>query len=148
MSKQEAYFWFGLFVFGTIAFTVVQDNIRPNYIGTSDLIKYLLGVAPNYFAGLGLSSFFVVMIIHINSSSKKPYKSTWLNNKAQLSSIIISVIGLSIWEFMQTFSTRGHFDWHDIIWTILGASTFYFIWVIVEKRNVNQYEKLERKNNH
>jgi len=136
MSKRQSYFWLGLFAFGTIGFTLIQDNIRPNYHGQSDLLKYLLGIAPNYFAGLGLTSFFVVMITHINSTSKKPSKSVWLNGKSHISSIIISIAGLSLWEFIQTFSTRGYFDWHDLIWTIIGASTFYFIWLIVNKKNI------------
>jgi hypothetical protein len=135
MTKQQSYFWFLLFAFGTVGFTVVQDNLRPNYHGQSDLVKYLLGIAPNFFAGLGLSSFFVVMITHINSTSKNPSKSVWLNNKAHFSSILISVVGLSLWEFMQTFSARGHFDWHDIIWTLVGALTFYFIWLIAHNKN-------------
>lgn len=134
MSKRQSYFWFGLFAFGTIAFTLVQDNIRPNYQGQSDLIKYLLGIAPNYFAGLGLCSFFVVMINHINSTSKKPSPSVWLNGKAQITSIFISVIGLSAWEFMQTFSEHGHFDWHDLIWTMIGALTFYLIWLAINRQ--------------
>lgn len=134
MSKRQSYFWFGLFAFGTIAFTLVQDNIRQNYHGPSDLIKYLLGIAPNFFAGLGLSSFFVVMITHINSTSKKPSTSVWLTSKAQISSFFISVIGLSLWEFMQTFSVHGHFDWNDLIWTIIGALTFYLIWLVVNRQ--------------
>ena len=134
MTQRQSYCWLGLFAFGTIAFTLVQDNIRPNYHGQSDVIKYLLGIAPNYFAGLGLSSFFVVMIIHINSSSKKPSKSVWLNNKAQILSMLISVTGLSIWEFMQTYSSRGYFDWHDLLWTIIGVLTFYLIWFVVNRQ--------------
>ena len=136
VSKRQSYFWLGLFAFGTISFTLVQDYIRPNYTGQSELVKYLLGIAPNYFAGLGLSSFFVVMINQINRSSKKPSASVWLNSKAYISSILISVIGLSIWEFMQTYSRRGRFDWHDLVWTILGASIFYLIWFIINRQTM------------
>ena len=138
MTTRQSYFWLGLFAFGTIAFTHVQDNIRPNYHGQSDLIKYLLGIAPNYFAGLGLCSFFVIMITHINSTSKKPSTSVWLNSKAQFSSIFTSVIGLSLWEFAQTFSAHGHFDWHDLIWTIIGPLTFYLIWIVVNRQTNNE----------
>jgi hypothetical protein len=73
------------------------------------------------------------MITHINSTSKKPSTSVWLNGKAQILSISISVIGLSLWEFAQTFSTRGHFDWHDLIWTIIGALSFYLIWFVINR---------------
>jgi hypothetical protein len=138
MTNRQSYFWYGIFAFGTLAFTLVQDNIRPNYHGQSNVIKYLLGIAPNYFAGLGLCSFFVVMIAHLNTTSKKPSTSVWLNGKAQISSVLISVIGLSLWEFMQTYSARGHFDWHDLLWTLIGTSTFYVIWLIVNKKSIAQ----------
>lgn len=137
MTKKQAYFWLGLFAFGTIAFTLVQDNIRPNYHGQNDVIKYLLGIAPNYFAGVSLSSFFVVMINHINSASKKPSTSVWVNSKAQILSMLISLTGLSIWEFMQTYTSRGHFDWHDLLWTIIGALTFYVIWSVINRKTSN-----------
>jgi hypothetical protein len=137
MTNRHSYFWLGLFALGTIAFTLVQDNLRPNYHGQRDLIKYLLGIAPNYFAGLGLPSFFVVMITHINSTSKKPSTSVWLNRKAQVVSFSISVIGLSFWECMQIFSAHGHFDWNDLIWTIAGALTFYLIWIVINKQTIN-----------
>jgi hypothetical protein len=129
MTKQQSYFWLGLFAFGTIAFTVAQDYIRPNYHGQSDVIKYLLGIAPNFFAGLGLSSFFVMVIPHINAAAQKPSESVWLNSKAQISGMLIAVTGLSLWEFVQIFSSRGHFDWHDLLWTIIGTLTFYVIWL-------------------
>jgi hypothetical protein len=137
MTKRQSYFWFGLFAIGTIAFTLVQDNIRPNYHGQSELLKYFLGVAPNLFAGLGLCAFFVVMITHINSTSKNPSNSIWLNRKAHILSITISIIGLSVWEFIQTFSVRGHFDWHDLIWTVIGALTFYLLWLVINKQTKN-----------
>lgn len=135
MTKRQAYFWFGMFAFGTLAFTLVQDYIRPHYQGESHLIPYFLGIAPNYFAGLGLCSFFVVMITHINSTSKNPSNSVWLNEKAHISSIFISVIGLSLWEFIQIFSARGHFDWHDLIWTFIGALSFYLLWLVTNPKS-------------
>jgi hypothetical protein len=129
MTKQQSYFWFGLFAFGNIAFTAVQDYIRPHYHGQSDVIKYLLGIAPNFFAGLGLSSFFVVMITYMNAAAPKPSASVWMNSKVQISSMLMAVTGLSLWEFVQIFSSRGHFDWHDLLWTFIGAFTFYVIWL-------------------
>ncbi|MBX7042753.1 MAG: hypothetical protein K1X85_07605 [Ignavibacteria bacterium] len=138
MTKRQSYFWFGLFAFGTISFTLVQDNFRPNYDGQNEIIKYLLGIAPNYFAGLGLSSFFIAMFTHINTTSKKPSSSVWLNSKVQITSVLISVIGLSLWEYLQTYSTRGYFDWHDLVWTILGASTFYLIWFVINRQTKNE----------
>lgn len=139
MSNRQSYFWFGMFALGTIGFTLVQDTIRPNYHGQSDLINYLLGIAPNYFAGLGLSSFFLVMIFQINNSSKAPSESVWLNSRAQITAMLIAIFGLSLWEFVQIFSRHGRFDWQDILWTFLGAGTFYLIWMIVNKRRNSLY---------
>ncbi|MBK7959702.1 MAG: hypothetical protein IPK03_17445 [Bacteroidetes bacterium] len=72
MSNRQSYFWFCMFALGTIGFTLVQDTIRPNYHGQSDLIKYLLGIAPNYFGRLGIDLILLVMIFQINNSSKTP----------------------------------------------------------------------------
>ncbi len=135
MTKNQSYFWLAIFAFGTIAFTLVQDKIRPNYSGQNDVINYLLGIAPNYFAALALSAFFVVMIFHINEGAKKPATSPWFTNYAHHTAAAISLTGLSLWEFAQNYSSRGHADWHDIIWTLGGTSTFYLIWYIVKPKS-------------
>ena len=45
-------------IFGiTFFFSLVQDNIRPNYDGGNSLIIYFLGVIPNFLPGIGLPSF-------------------------------------------------------------------------------------------
>lgn len=133
MRKGESYFWLGLFALGTVGFTVVQDWLRPRYGGESDFIKYLLGVAPNYFAGVALCSFFAVMIRQVNAGSKNPSSWVWLNGRAHLSGMVVSVVGLWLWEFAQVFSARGRFDLHDVWWTVLGAFTFYVIWLMLER---------------
>ena len=33
--------------------------IRPSYVGGNDLVIYFLGVAPNFFPGIGIPSFFM-----------------------------------------------------------------------------------------
>jgi len=32
--------------------------------------------------------------------------------------------------FIQTTSTKLHFDWHDILWTLIGAFVFQLIWTL------------------
>lgn len=135
MSKRHSYLWLGLFALGTSATWLVQDHLRPSYRGRGEALRYLLGVAPNFLAGLGLASFFVVSIPQVNAASRSPSRSPWLNGKAHLTGILISVTGLSAWEAIQPLSTRGHFDPHDILWTILGAAAFYSIWWTLHLRS-------------
>jgi hypothetical protein len=133
MTKRQFYFWLGLFAFGTIGYTVVQDYLRPGYRGESELLRYWLGVAPNYFAGLALPSFFVVMIAQFRTSAKQPLVSAWWNVWAPFSAMLVAFVGLTLWEFTQTITARGRFDWHDIGWTMVGTLTFYAVWRVVNR---------------
>jgi len=59
ISKNLIY-WFALFAICFIAFQQISDNIRPYYKGDNMTIKYLLGVAPNFFPALGIPAFFIL----------------------------------------------------------------------------------------
>jgi hypothetical protein len=47
---------------------------------------------------------------------------------------MVSLTGLLGWEFLQPLTSRGHFDWHDVLWTIVGAFVFQLIWIITPER--------------
>ncbi len=49
MRSKPAYYRFSIFALTFISYQLVQDNIRPNYQGDNLIIKYLLGIAPNFF---------------------------------------------------------------------------------------------------
>lgn len=69
----------------------------------------------------------------------KRHKNTNLTiQKLSTISILISISGLLIWEFLQTKSKKGHFDPHDILWTFLGALTFWLIFRIVHNKTNRQ----------
>jgi hypothetical protein len=106
----------------------VQDNIRPGYTGGNLTIIYLLGIAPNFFPGIGLPALFVVLIPQMKQTGK------WFNEKKHITANLISLAGLISWEFLQTQSTRGHFDWNDVLWTLIGAFVFQLIWTITPGR--------------
>ncbi len=109
-----------------MVFNQIQDNIRPNYNGDSSVIKYLLGVAPNFFPAIGIPALFVLLIPYV---LKKNYSGTWLYKKRHLSANLISVIGLIGWEFIQV-AGKLRFDWNDILWTLIAAFLFHFIWLL------------------
>ena len=124
---KPAYYWFAIFALTSVAYQLVQDNIRPNYKGDDLIIKYLLGIAPNFFPAIGLPALFVILIPEFNKG-KNPDQ--WLNNKIHLTANLISLAGLLSWEFLQTTTTRGRFDWNDILWTLIGALIFQLIWIL------------------
>ncbi len=127
-TSKSIYYWFTLFALCFIAYQQVQDHIRPNYIGNSLLIKYLLGIAPNFFPAIGIAALFVVIIPQLKQTSK------WFKKDKHITANLISVIGLLSWEFLQTITTRGHFDWNDVLWTLIGACVFLLIWTITPCR--------------
>ena len=130
MKFKLEYYWFLIFALCFTAFNQIQDNIRPNYSGDNSLVKYLLGVAPNFFPAIGIPSLFIMVIPLV---LKKNNSETWIYKKRHLSANLFSVIGLVGWEFAQ-LSGKLIFDWNDILWTLIGALSFHFIWLITPQR--------------
>ena len=129
MNKSKiVYYWFSIFALCFLCFQAVSYYIRPNYSGESAIISYFLGIAPNFFPAIGIPALFVVFMMQLKTSNK------WLNEKSYITANLISVTGLIAWEFIQTSSKKLHFDWNDIIWTIIGAAIFQLIWILSPKR--------------
>jgi len=133
-SSKNLFYWFALFAFCFIAYQQIIDNIRPNYSGDSSAIKYLLGVAPNFLPGIGIPALFVILLPQINKTNK------WFNEKRHLTANLISLTGLISWEFVQTTSAKLHFDWNDVIWTLIGAFIFQLIWTKTPNRYKEKYD--------
>ncbi len=127
-TSRSIYFWFALFALCFIAYQQVQDNIRPAYTGGNLTIKYLLGIAPNFFPAIGIPALFVVLIPQIKWTKK------WLNEKKHIAANLISLAGLLSWEFLQIITKNGHFDWNDVLWTLIGASIFQVIYTITPNK--------------
>jgi hypothetical protein len=130
MKFKLEYYWFLIFALCFTAFNQIQDNFRPKYNGDNSIIKYLLGVAPNFFPAIGIPALFIMVIPLV---LKKNNSETWIYKKRHLSANLFSVIGLVGWEFAQ-LSGKLLFDWNDILWTLIGALSFHFIWLITPQR--------------
>lgn len=129
MKFKSEYYWFLLFATCFISYQQIQDNIRPYYDGANATIKYLLGVAPNFFPAIGIPSLFVVLIPLL---VKKPDSKNWLLQNRHSVANISSMIGLIGWEFLQR-TGNFVFDWNDILWTCIGAFIFEIIWRLSTK---------------
>jgi len=127
-TSKNSYFWLALFALCFIAYQQIIDNIRPNYIGNNLTVKYLLGIAPNFFPAIGIPALFVVLIPQMKRTNK------WLTEKKHITANIISITGLISWEFIQTTSTKLYFDWSDVLWTLIGAFVFQLIWTMTTDR--------------
>jgi hypothetical protein len=126
MRLKTEYYWFSIFAICFIGYQQIQDNIRPHSIGYNSTIKYLLGVAPNFFPAIGIPALVVLVIPY---TLKKNNSGTWFHEKIHLTANLISVIGLIGWEFIQ-LAGKLRFDWNDILWTLIGALLFHLIWII------------------
>lgn len=127
-TSKNIFYWFALFAICFIAYQQVIDNIRPNYTGDNLTIKYFLGIAPNFFPAIGIPALFVILIPQMKSTSN------WLNQRKHITANIISLTGLISWEFIQTTSKKLHFDWNDVLWTLIGAIVFQIIWTITPSK--------------
>lgn len=126
MKFKSEYYWFLIFAISFFAFNQIQDNIRPHYSGESVTIKYLLGVAPNFFPSIGIPALLVVLFPYI---FKKDNSDAWFLKKRHLSANLISITGLVSWEFLQLLG-KLRFDWNDVLWTLIGGILFQIIWII------------------
>ena len=42
--------------------------------------------------------------------------------------IVVSQVGLIVWEFQQIWAPHGTFDWNDVLFTLLGGIVFLLFW--------------------
>lgn len=100
------------------AFQLIQRNWRRNYSGNSEIIQYLLGVAPNFLAAIGLCCLFTALLP----------KRKILNLSTSFFAPALSFVLLMLWEVQQRFSGLGlRFDVHDLIWTLVGCGLFLLL---------------------
>ena len=119
MEGEKKYYYYIIFGITFSLFSLLQENIRPNYEGGNILIIYFLGVVPNFLPGIGLPSLFYVLIPEVF----KP-NSCFCEERLKLS-IYIFMLGLICNEFITIFTSgRGVFDWNDILWTLIGGGIF------------------------
>lgn len=125
MKFKAEYYWFGIFAICFLAFQLIQDHIRPNYSTIKPAIKYLLGIAPNFFPSIGIPAIFIILI-PLMSTNKQISKR--MEKHLHLIANAFAQLGLITWEFLQVFTKNGHFDWNDVLWTVLGGIIFHLIW--------------------
>ena len=127
-SKYSSYYWMAWFAACFVTYQQIIDRLRLAYRGGNATVKYLLGVAPNFFPAIGIPALLVVLLPLLNS------RAAWFNTHRHITANAISLTGLIAWELMQAGSSKLHFDPNDILWTVIGAVVFQLIWVLSPHR--------------
>jgi hypothetical protein len=127
-NSKTTYYCFSIFAICFLFFQGLSYYVRPNYSGDNAAFSYFLGIAPNFFPAIGIPALFVLFMMQLKTTSK------WLNEKSYITANLISLTGLIAWEFIQTSSKNLHFDWNDIIWSIIGGAIFQLIWKLTPER--------------
>lgn len=138
-NSKPVYYWFALFALCFIAYQQVIDSIRPNYRGDNLTLMYLLGVAPNFFPAVGIPALFVIVLPQMKRTNK------WLREKKHITANVISLTGLIAWELIQTTSNTLQFDWHDVLWTLIGAIFFQLIWTLTPDMYKEKHDEVQGK---
>ena len=130
MKFKPSYLYYGVFALCFAGFTYLEDTVRANYTGNSEIIIYILGFIPNYLPALGIPCFFYPALPHVFNKQSSILTSRY----AHIYVLIVSQSGLIIWELAQIFLPRATFDLHDILWTIIGGVTFFLFWLYHSKK--------------
>lgn len=97
-----------------IAVLVIQNYMRTAGLHYSTQTSHWLGILPNFFGALGIC-------LALYSTHLLKLKRIRLSkNQLFVASLIIPIIGLTAWEFLQILAKRP-FDINDIYMTIAGS---------------------------
>jgi hypothetical protein len=117
--------WALIYLLGEGSCRSVQYIIRPNWEVNEVWIRYALGVAPNFLAGLYVPAcitFLLPYLVH-----RDPSQRDFSPLRYRMWACTIALAGVVGWEFAQTATRRFFFDPHDIGWTLVGTACFLLI---------------------
>jgi hypothetical protein len=120
--------YLGLFSLISLLLIHVSQAIRSDKIFSSEFIIWTLGIAPNFFAGLGLSGIMTYFSIGLLNRFK-------IIGKVTITTLIITshltaLILIVAWEFNQK-NGRLVYDPDDIWATVVGVSLSLIIIIIL-----------------
>lgn len=137
MNWKIEYWYYIVFAISFAGFQYLEEVIRANYQGNNFLVNYFLGVVPNFFPAIGIPCILYRIIPEIINNPK----SSLLKEKAHITVFVFTQVGLILWEIQQIWAVNGTFDWHDILWTIIGGLLFLLLWkYISSKETTNEIE--------
>ncbi len=117
--------WAFIYLAGESSCRSVQYIIRPHFHTHAEWMNYLLGVAPNFLAGVYVPACFTFLVPYLlerNAAHRdyNPLRYMW-------PACIFALTGLLGWEYLQPFTHHFVFDPNDVLWTFIGVGTYMMI---------------------
>lgn len=120
---------------------IIDDFIRPNYGTGQGLFQFILGVSPNLLAAALIFPFTMLTIRDAFTNENQKQDETNLNYWFWIT-LIVSQIGLIIWEYMQKEGNLA-FDRNDIIATLIGGGFAILAFLSFKKKYLLNLNKKE-----
>lgn len=117
--------WAFIYLAGESSCRSVQYIIRPNLHSHIEWLNYLLGVAPNFLAGIYVPACYTFLMPFI--LNRKAENRNFDPQNYRFSACIFALTGLIGWELLQPFTRKFHFDMNDVVWTFIGVGIYALI---------------------
>ena len=125
--------WAFIYLAGESSCRSVQYILRPHLHSHIEWINYLLGVAPNFLAGIYVPACYTFLMPFI--LERRPEQRIFDPLYYRFSACVFALSGVLGWEFIQQFTLKFFFDPHDIMWTFFGVMCY---WLITQKKAASQ----------
>lgn len=133
--QNQKQLWLFCYLFGEIMCRTTQYVVRPLHLYPNiDWVKYMLGVAPNFWAALSLPA--LLLLISNYAGSQYNWVRTILPLDTLHTAYAVALTGIVGWEICQPLTGMYYFDPNDLMWTILGTATFWPILRLLQIRSL------------
>ncbi len=123
--------WALIYLAGEGSCRSVQYIVRPNVHLNIEWVNYLLGVAPNFLAGIYVPACFTFLMPYL--LERKVQHRIFDPLYYRFSACVFALSGVWGWEFVQQFTQKFYFDPHDVLWTFMGVGCY---WAITQRQAV------------
>ena len=106
---------------GVIIFAIVKFYLREKNI-ENDWLLFILGIYPNFFAGLMIPMLFLYRYHHWDLTKVEDF------DKKIHFLMLASLLFLVFEEYRPTFGSSKTFDYWDIIFSAVGLAVFYMVY--------------------
>lgn len=117
--------WAFIYLAGESSCRSVQYIIRPHFQAHAEWINYMLGIAPNFLAGIYVPACFTFLIPYL--MERRAARRDYNPQRYMWQACIFALTGLLGWEFLQPFTNHFVFDPHDVLWTFIGVGVYAMI---------------------
>lgn len=124
---------------------LIVHIVRAAHLSLSHFPAFLLGIAPNFLASIGLP-FLLVTLVDTLSEKRMIMNVSLLTKKLVLYCFIVCV-GLLLWELVQNLFWQYPVDIMDILASFVGSILAYFVGWLYIKTHQEKHVEYESAHN-